>query len=310
MDKDMKTYEILVPIIKEDLHTFSYILPFWKKYLPIKKIVFVGPREIKNEIDKLELADYQYIDEETVVKFSNIKSIISNYTKNDEQAEKRTGWYLQQFIKMQYAFLCEEEYYLIWDSDTVPLHVVNMLDQGVPIFHMKEEYNQPYFETLKRLLGDDILLASKSYISEHMLINCKIMRELIGKIEENHKVVGNVWYEKIIYSIDRKDIKYSGFSEFETYGTYVMAYHPELYRCKEWKSERSGYLYFEIEKLDDDDIFWMGKQYDAVSFEKTVKNSNLLKKVFQYKWSHVFKFTFYLKLIKMYDAMLAVIRSK
>ena len=304
----MKKFDVLVPIIKEDLQVFLYMLPFWERYLPIKNIVFVGPKSLESEVNKLGRSNCEYIDEDTIINFSELRNIIEDYTQGDEISIKRTGWYLQQFIKMQYSFLCKEEYYLIWDSDTMPLHAIEMIEGKTPIFHMKEEHNQPYFDTMSRLFGEDMLKSQKSFIAEHMLINCKVMKELINCIKSREDIQGNVWYEKVIKSIDKKDIMYSGFSEFETYGTYVMTYHPQLYRCKDWKSERGGHLYFEIENLDCDDVSWLGKQLDALSFEKTSNYDTIIKKILKYKFSHIISFTSYIRLLEKYNTMLSLIR--
>ena len=304
----MIKFDVLVPIIKEDLQVCSYLLPFWERYLPIRNIVFVGPKSLESEVDKLGRSNCEYIDEDTIIKFSELRNIIEDYTQGDEASIKRTGWYLQQFIKMQYAFLCKDEYYLIWDSDTMPLHTIEMMEGNTPIFHMKEEHNQPYFDTMRRLLGANMLKSQKSFISEHMLIHCKIMKELIDCIDSREDIRGDAWYEKVIRVIDKKDIMYSGFSEFETYGTYVTTYHPQLYMCSNWKSERRGNLFFEIENLDWADASWLGKQFDAISFEKTLNYDTVTKKIFKYKFSHIIKFTSYLKLLKIYDGLLSLIR--
>lgn len=304
----MKKFDVLVPIIKEDLQVFLHILPFWQRYLPIRNIVFVGPKSVKSEVDNFGILNCEYIDEDAIIKFSELRNIIENYTQNNDAAIKRTGWYLQQFIKMQYAFLCKEEYYLIWDADTMPLHDIEMLEENTPIFHMKDEYNQPYFDTMRRLLGENISKNPKSFISEHMLINCKAMKELINCIDSREDISGGVWYEKVIRSIDISEIMYSGFSEFETYGTYVTTYHPQLYRCREWKSERRGHLFFEIENMDWADASWLGKQLDALSFEKTLNYDTITKKILKYKISHIIKFTSYLKMLEMYNNLLFLIR--
>ena len=46
----------------------------------------------------------------------------------------RTGWYEQQFLKMAYSRICNNEFYLIWDSDTFPIKPVNMFENSNPIF--------------------------------------------------------------------------------------------------------------------------------------------------------------------------------
>ena len=66
----------------------------------------------------------------------------------------RIGWYFQQFLKMGFANskYCNE-YYLSWDSDTLPLSRITFFEEEHPIFTMKKEYHKPYFNTMYKLLG-------------------------------------------------------------------------------------------------------------------------------------------------------------
>lgn len=303
LDKNMMKYDVLVPIIKEDLSVFLHVLPFWLKYLPVKTVIFIGPKSIKDEVKKIEDFESKYIDEDTIIKLADIKMIISDYTNGDLKAVSRAGWYLQQFIKMQYALFCEDEYYLIWDSDTIPLHTVDMMSNNKPIFHMKDEHHQPYFDTIYKLLGTELQENKKSFISEHMLIKCSVMRELIETIELKDSIVGKTWYEKVLRSISTKDIMYSGFSEYETYGIFASTFYPGLYENRDWKSERRGHLFFDIESISWDDIRWVGKEYDALSFEKSINYNTRIRKILQYKITHIIKFTTYLKVMKLYDSI-------
>jgi hypothetical protein len=95
-------------------------------------------------------------------------------------------------------------------------------------FTMKSEHHVPYFKTINVLFDGAIFkLTNKSFIAEHMMVDKDIMMEIIRKIESNRKINGNKFYEKILYAIDDNEIAGSGFSEFETYGNYVLKYYPE-----------------------------------------------------------------------------------
>ena len=96
----------------------------------------------------------------------------------------RAGWYLQQFLKMSYSFICEDAYYLIWDADTIPVREIQMFDEdGVPFFDVKEEYHRPYFTTLNKIFNNRIKKSNPySYISDHIVIKTEYMRNLILEI--------------------------------------------------------------------------------------------------------------------------------
>ena len=87
-------------------------------------------------------------------------------------------------------------------------------------------------------------------------------------IDINNNICGDTWYEKIINCINIKDIPFSGFSEFETYGIFVNKYFNETYSIRLWKSLRKGKYYYNPNNLANNDILNIGKKYFAVSFEK------------------------------------------
>ena len=133
----------------------------------------------------------------------------------------RIGWYEQKFLKMEYSKICKNDYYLLWDSDTIPIKPVRMFDNNKPIFDMKKEHHSPYFITLDKLIPN-LNFIKNSYISEHMLIKTEFMKDLIETIEKNYNIQGTKYWEKIIMSIDKEEITKSGFSEYETYGTFLI----------------------------------------------------------------------------------------
>ena len=90
---------------------------------------------------------------------------------------------------------------------------------------------------------------------------------MINKISENNNIVGNTWYEKIINNIDNNYLSESGFSEFETYGTFVKEYYRQVYSKRPWKSFRASNLYFNPKFLTDNDIKKFSKHYNSISIE-------------------------------------------
>lgn len=261
-------YDLVVPIVKKDLESFNMALKYWMKYLPIKRIVLVGKKDIEREVNKYGTENIIFFDEEQLLPYNEVCRAIEMVSDN-EKCKRRTGWYLQQFLKMKYATICQDEYYLIWDSDTIPLKPIIMFDGEVPFFDVKMEFQKAYFDTISKLFDGCNKIIEKSFISEHMIIKCEIMCELIDNIEKNTSLTGNTWVEKIINSIDVEVLSESGFSEFETYGTYVVNNYSECYHIREWKSCRNANMYFNTEKFNEKDAKWLSKEFDAASFEKS-----------------------------------------
>ena len=141
-------------------------------------------------------------------------------------------------------------------------------EAGTPYLDLKHEYNELYFTTMGKLIPGLKKFIEPSFISEHMLFKCDIMKRLIAKIEANDAIPGSRFYEKIINCIPLEDIQGNGFSEFETYGSFVCLTSPMTYKLREWFSFRLAGEFFDPETISDDDYEWLGRDFDAISFEK------------------------------------------
>lgn len=262
---------LVVPIISDDMPVFLNNYKYLIENISIGKIFLIGPMEIKDSIPEDSLLEY--IDENDIVDISSLKTIFKSLNE-DNKSLKRFGWYVQQFIKMKFATYVNEPYYLLWDSDTIPTKPVRMFgNEGKPYFDCKTEYHKPYFDTIKKLLPGCDKIIRRSFISEHMLIKSEFMRELICMIESNSSVEGKDFMEKILNSISSEDLGKNGFSEFETYGTFVETYHNGAYEKRIWHSLRQGSFFFNIREkvINRRQLAWLSKHYDAISFEKNHK---------------------------------------
>ena len=244
------------------------------KYLPVADVTVIGNEDLCETVDA-DIAAGRYgdlpivsLNEEELVARQPVVDLIKARAEaiDDEMPTKvRPGWYYQQFLKMAFHKICDSEYYMSWDMDTVPLRPHDMFDaEGRPIFDIKNEFFPGYFDTLEKLLGLKKSM-KMSFVSEHMIFKTEYMRELINAIEGS-LADGSGFWEKIINSIDDMYITY-GFSEFETYGTFVTDRHPEAYSMRRFASFRRGSWFVKEQDVTEDDLVWLAKDYDAVSFE-------------------------------------------
>lgn len=243
--------------------------------LPVRRIFFAGNEEVGELVRASRLGErVDFLNENDILSFSAVHEVVGDVLREllngQELPRGITGWYYQQFLKMQYAYRCKDPYYMVWDGDTIPCRQFTMFHQEsrVPYLDLKKEYHQEYFTTLSRVLPGMQKCIEKSFISEHMLINCDIMKHLIADIEENQSLSGRSFWEKIIRSIDADQIQRSSFSEFETYGTYVCMKYPDAYRVRNWYSFRQGGEFFDPDTITDEDYSWLGRDFYAISFEK------------------------------------------
>lgn len=243
--------------------------------LPARNIYFVGNADVARLVEISNLGDkVRFLDENAILPFDAVHEVMKQALKEVLQGQELprgiTGWYYQQFLKMQYACMCEDDYYLVWDGDTIPCRPFSMFHEasGIPYLDLKTEYHKEYFDTLSKLIPGMHKCIEKSFISEHMLIHGGTMRRLLQDIETNGDIPGNAFWEKVIHSIDTGNLQSNSFSEFETYGTYVALRCPDTYRLRSWHSFRYGGVFYSLDTISVDDYEWLGKDFYAISFEK------------------------------------------
>lgn len=174
------------------------------------------------------------------IKFISEDSLIPNVTINTlndyflhrEQDTNRAGWYYQQFLKMQMSSILESSYYLIWDADTIPLQRIDFFDNDSALIQTSSEYHKPYFETLSRLLKLEKAL-QESFITEHMMVMTSVMNNLIQEIQSINP--SKPWPLIVLDNIDNQNLSKSGFSEYETYGTYLWKQTSSKFKLREQK---------------------------------------------------------------------------
>ena len=264
---DMASLSVVMPSILDDVGVLLKNADLFFRYIPIRNIYVVSPDNVREKITSLKESRLIFVNEN---EFCDVKRIRELYSLRTSANLGHFGWYVQQFIKMEFSRFTHDNYYLIWDSDTIPLKFVNMFaDDGKPYFDMKTEYYPAYFDTINRILPGITKAVNKSFISEHMIIRSEYMREMILEIEALSCLEGDNFQEKIINAIDADDLSKSGFSEFETYGNYILARHEGSYILRDWHSLRQGgRFYSDVSQIDDQTSCWLSSKYDAISLEK------------------------------------------
>ncbi len=258
-------FDIIILATSKNLHTLEIMLPYCKKNLPAKHIYIISNQDLKNRIDRLTEAEF--VDEETVLDGLNVTRILDIIEERCGQ-RKRAGWYLQQFLKMAWSYRCNDSSYVVIDADTFPLNAIDYIDdEGRYLLTQKIEYNKPYFDTLENLFDGDVKKTGDfSFVAENMIFDTEIMKEMIARIELNTRLKGGRFYEKIMYAINSEDVLKSGFSEFETYGNYLMTYHPEKARLRKLRTNREA-AYILGNAPTSEQLEWAKHDYDIISIE-------------------------------------------
>ena len=259
---DNISYDLVIPVNINDTKNVLGQIDLFKRYLNFDDIIIITPNIPEYVYGN---KDVIFIREDLLVPKENLIEIMNN---RGIEETKRIGWYEQQFLKMSYSRICKKKYYLLWDSDTIPIKRIKMFEDGIPIFDIQKEQYLPYFLTLERLIPD-LHFSKFSYITEHMIIKTEYMKILLDTIENNFNIPGKMFWEKILISIDKEEILKSGFSEFETYGTFVDTKFPNNYKHRMWSSKRDATRFFgNINNVCQQDFNWLSKDYNAITFEK------------------------------------------
>jgi hypothetical protein len=243
-----------------------------------RSIYVIAPQKILNSINNFD-QKVVLVDETDVIPDLTSKDIARYLSQvrpsNIFDTNRFAKCYFQQFLKMG---ICNRsdlgENYLIWDSDTILLRPLTFFSEdGKTLFMKGNEYHAPYFATLKRVLKETRQV-DFSFIAQHMMINKRIMAEMINKIKAESLFDGS-WVWTILKAIfednNSSSASYSSpipeFSEYETYGNYITNNYPEMveYRELPWLINRGGGHIDHFPAIQDLDTF--AKSYAFVAFE-------------------------------------------
>ncbi len=226
--------QIVSACIARDLPVYRRTFKSLKDYLPGSEIHVITRREDFGIFRRACGEDLRLWDE---------TKMIPRMTLADLQQmplpffPKGAGWYFQQFLKYAFSTVSnDDEYFIIWDADTVLLRPLEFFDSdGHPIYTKADEHHHPYFETFHSLFGIEAK-REFSFISQHQVINKRILGQMLTEIEERNG--GVAWPWAIM-----DHLKGSGtnlFSEYETYGHYLKWRHPDEFLARDLKWTRHG----------------------------------------------------------------------
>lgn len=261
-------FDVYIVIKDSDWYVAEKNIPYIKKNIRPRNIYIISGKSLEQKLGAE--SGCKFLDENSIFQGMSF-SAVKNYLLGLGSIPENAGWYLQQFIKLSLAYICKEEYYLVWDADTIPLNYIPFFDaRGKPYFNMKREYFKAYYKPIKNLFGYEKKTAA-SFVSEHMIFNVDVTRQMLKKIEDNPDYDGTNFWQKILQASDllsedlvKKDQRY--FSEFETYGTYTDYNCPKMYARRKLRTLRCG---ADLLGTNPDDrlLDWAAKDFDTISFE-------------------------------------------
>ncbi len=246
-----------------DLPVLEIAVVRLRQYLPFGGLKVVAPNQDCARIaSRLEgranvIPENDFVPDLTIEKLRGLQI---------EGFPKVAGWYLQQLLKLQFAFVDpDDDYYLIWDADTVPLRPLRFFNPaGQMLLTKAEEYHAPYFATYRSLLGTEPN-RQFSFIAQHMLVQKSVAREMMSRIEQHLPGTGN-WAWKLMRALPSTGKNL--FSEYETYGHYIKNHYPDrvVFVDRPWQRAITQYTGQPIpteKKLRD-----LAERYEYAAFER------------------------------------------
>jgi hypothetical protein len=224
--------------------------------------VYVPESEL-NEFSRITNPQIQILSQDLLGKnyFAYLKNKVDSIGN-----QKRFGWYLQQFYKIEALINANSSHLVIWDADCVPVKKITLFDSsGAPVYMLaSEENHRVYFETIRKLL-DLEKVQQFSFVIPGFPILKTWISQFIEDLESKHKIP---WYESIIHNTPLGEA--SGFSETETLGTWVANSYPASWSTIPGNWERHGQRRFGYARdFDLDAVVKLGKRHDLdiISFE-------------------------------------------
>jgi hypothetical protein len=228
-------FDIIICVGPYDNDIIKTSLPLIKKnIIGYRNIYLICASSIKN-IENMEIMENTIIINENIFPFTidDIHNFFGKYTD-------RSGWYLQQLLKLYAGFYLPGilTKYLVIDADTHFLKPTKFIsDDGKYYFNTGDEYHIPYFEHMNRLHPSFKKNYNRSGICHHCFFDNYIVKEMMEFVEKYHYNTIPFW--KIFLNVlDIHHYSFSGASEYELYFNYIYSKHNDkiIIRNLKWKN--------------------------------------------------------------------------
>jgi Family of unknown function (DUF6492) len=243
----------------KDLSTWIISSKYIIKNIISNEYVVIVPESDVEIFQKYSPNQYRVLNESVLIGsfFDDLRN------KFREDNSYRFGWYLQQFIKLAALGTAKDnELYLIWDADTVPLKRLNFTINEKVGYYYGIENHLPYFNLILSVTGHSKIV-NYSFIAQCFAIKGSWFREFKINLETRHR---SLWWRALIDNIDFSEP--SGFSEYEILGTFLTHTHPdELFLIEKKWLRRGNSLIGDVRNIERKLSKLLLTPYDFVSFE-------------------------------------------
>jgi len=218
--------DICYVAIDKDFETLIHSIEFAKRNVrhPIANIFVVSTSGSLIE-NFCKEHDIHFIDESSVTELKK-SEIDFNFG-----GLNRSGWILQQMIKLSVDRFCKSQSILVLDADTMITRPQIFRNKEVLFLSFSDERHIPYREFFSRITG--FQYPRISFVSHHALIDVDVLASLKQHIENR---CGTHWETALVDNFDRDTM--SPMSEYDLYGFFTLNHYDQrLLRLTYWENK-------------------------------------------------------------------------
>lgn len=212
----MKNYDIVIVAHEKDFNNIKFIIEYTSINLEFDSIhLILSNRE-------------EYKDAELVPTLTN--KPIYFHLENDvlsidkSRIKHRPNWIYQMLLKM-FQNVTKNDNFLIIEADCIILNKLTFFNGDKTIFYLgRDHYHEQYYNFNKRLLGIGREF-NHSFISEFMMYDKKIIKDLLKKLKCNQI---DDFLELVYLYVD--DNSYP--SDYDLYGNFYYSNYPNNFETK------------------------------------------------------------------------------
>lgn len=233
--------DVVIPCCPKDLLTLEECIRSIRKYgKDIRRVIVVSKSRLTDSAEWFDENLYPFSMEDIALELFRKDRLQA--TQYLESPKTRIGWMYQQFLKLYAPFVIPgiSSNVLVLDADVIFLSpIAFMTEKAEPFFTVAEEYHDPYFRHMARLLpGLKRVYKEYSGISHHMLLQKPILEDLQRLVYEQHKE--ELWVA-FCHCVAMATIYHSTFSEYEIYFNFALLRTEQAHLRKIlWKNVESA----------------------------------------------------------------------
>jgi FkbM family methyltransferase len=220
----------------KDAGTWYYSSQAIHRYIAAENYYVIAPAAEVAVFEAISPPEFRVVSEDSLLNGLSLDYLVQRMPAENRS---RASWYFQQLIKLASLITLDsspEDLLLIWDADNVPVRPLSFCNpDGQIIYRSSNGYHPPYFAMIDRLLGLK-KTGDFSFIAQCFPIWRRWMTEFVSCVERRWN---KHWIDAILQATNLAE--FSGFSEYETLGTYLRHAHADeiVISAEPW--EHRGY---------------------------------------------------------------------